>query len=302
MNRSKSVMAKGIIPGIVSAVGWSMTGIFVKLLPEFSSWALVSLRSFVALAATVAFLIFSKKVNFSQVFKSIANWWFALLMVGYYVTAVAAYQLTTVAEVALLLNTSPVFALMIKVYRGGKIGRLEGIGTLVALIGLSVILLPDVLSNSNLNYYRFLGGLLALSSSYLITVYATQMELFKSRGNKADLSSITILTYLVGGVLLFAVSSIFDSESMMSTAYSVKEILLIIGLGLISTVIPSVAYSVAASKISAVQLTTLRLLIPILASLFAYLFLSELPAIWVLPGGVLVLVGIIILIKQKRDD
>ncbi|WP_258104700.1 DMT family transporter [Marinoscillum sp. MHG1-6] len=300
MNQSTSNLTQGMIPGVVSALGWSTTGIFVKLLPDFSAWFLVSARSAVALIATIIFVALVSNFSLNYILRQWTNWWLASLMIVYYVTAVAAYQLTSVAEVALLLNTSPVFALLIRVYRGGTVKILEWVGAAVAIGGLLLIVLPDILTVGEYGFARLFGCVLALTSSYCITVYATQLEAFRSKGVQLSNSGITLLTYILGATMLFVVSLIVDTVHPFDLDFTGSNILLIVGLGLISTVIPSVAYGMAMSHISAVQLTTLRLTIPVSATLLAFWILDEIPNHWVIPGGVLVITGIIIMLKRKK--
>ena len=66
----------------------------------------------------------------------------ASLLVGYYLLATAAFQLAPVAEVAVLLSTSPVFVLSIRRLRGEPVRRRQAAGALLALSGIAIVVAP----------------------------------------------------------------------------------------------------------------------------------------------------------------
>jgi drug/metabolite transporter, DME family len=68
---------------------------------------------------------------------------------------------------------------------------------------------------------------------------------------------------------------------------------IILGLGILSTAIPTICYSFAAKHLSPILTTTLNLLTPIFATLIAVLLLKEQFPILSLIGAVLIIIGIL---------
>ena len=75
---------------------------------------------------------------------------------------------------------------------------------------------------------------------------------------------------------------------------TVRDAAVFAALGAVSTAVPTVAFSVASRKLPAVLATTFALLTPVFAAAFAALVLGERPSPWLLPGGALVLGGVLL--------
>ena len=92
---------------------WGLTGIFVRLLPGMSPLAVTTGRLSGALVVALPFFAISdaRRSSLRLAVKKPVAYALASLLVGYYLLATAAFQLSPVAEVALLLSTPPLFVL-----------------------------------------------------------------------------------------------------------------------------------------------------------------------------------------------
>lgn len=275
--------------GLTAAL-WGLTGIFVRLLPPVAPEAVAAGRLLVSLAAVLPLLALSARLR-QDVGRALIRpvaWGLALLLVGYYLAATAAFQIMPVAEVALLLSTSPLFVLAFRrLGRQRSTGRELG-GALVALFGMGVVLAPRLALSGDMGHLR--GDALALLAAALTAGYAW---LFRRQADQAAAPGsigVTLLTFLAGSLVL--VGSATAREALPGLTTTPAQISLLLGLGFLCTAIPSLGFAYASRHLPAVASASILLLIPLFAALFAYLLLGEaLPPSMPL-GGALVLGGL----------
>ncbi len=278
---------------VLAAATWSLAGVWVQLLPDVSMPMIVAGRlalSFVALAPFVWWRRASLRLTG-------AAWGLALLMVGYYVFAVSAFQLAPVAEGTLFVNSSPLFAVGWALIRREPLSRGEIWGTVLALIGVVLIVLPGLLSGSDADQQRIVGDGFALLASLSMAAYSIG---FQQLGDRVPSPlAVTALTFALGGVATVFLFGL-EGDAAFSGLEDAASWGSLIGLGVITTAIPTVAYSVASSRLSAVVATMTRLLTPAFAAVAAWLILDEVPSVWLAPGGALVLGGLVMSLRSRR--
>jgi len=71
-------------------------------------------------------------------------------------------------------------------------------------------------------------------------------------------------------------------------------------LAVITTAIPTLAYSTASKRLPAVVTTTTRLMTPVFAAVAAWVVLEEVPSVWLAPGGALVIGGLLVSLRSRR--
>lgn len=289
----------GLAAAITTSVVWGMTGIFVRLLPAVSPLYITSLRFLVALVVALPFALLAPRLRGHLVaaVRGRAGWWLALHLVLYYATAVAAYQLAPVAEVALFLSTAPLFALGIGVLRGDAARRHEIQGALLALVGVAIVLAPGFTAQGGAEG-RLLGDVLGLASALTAAIYSDAYRRYGAAGRAPNGLAVTVLAFTVGGGLLVAWSVATGAAS--AAVFEGPALAYLIALSLGSTLLPSLLTAYASQRLPAVLTTTIRLLIPVCAAVFALWFLHEPPSSTVIPGGVLVLGGIVWMVRGGR--
>lgn len=143
MNNAGTIDRSALAIAAVTAAMWGLTGIFVRLLPTLGPLALTSWRLLVALGSV--FPIFAIRAARRRDLKRTLTRpvaYVAGLLVSYYLLATASFQLAPVAEVALLLSTSPLFVLTLRRLRGNAPTRLEIIGAMLSVTGIALVLAP----------------------------------------------------------------------------------------------------------------------------------------------------------------
>lgn len=215
-------------------------------------------------------------------------WVLAAVMIGYYLTAVTTFTFTTVAEGTLLINSTPLFALAIRLARRDPVSRQEIVGALIAFGGLCVILVPDVVGGAA-NTDRLIGAGLGVLAATAGAVYAL---VFAQTREEPDPGVVTLLTFALGALLSLPLMPPAAELSANAGA--------LVGLGLIVTALPTLLYSVASSRLPAVLVTTVRLLTPIVGTLLAVVVWNERLGVLFWIGAALVLAGLFVLVRPAR--
>ena len=214
-------------------------------------------------------------------------------MVLYYLFAVRAFQLAPVSDVVLVVGLSPLIGLVVKALLRKPVAILETIGASTAFVGLILFVLPKLQGSEHPSTY--LTGLLFAFLSACVTLgYAS---LFKHyAGIKTSLNPIAVAftTFSIGSVLI-APFVILSSPQMLPHLAQSNSLAIALGLGILSTVIPTFCYSYAAKHLAPILTTTLNLLTPIFAALLAFLLLQERLPFWSLIGALLIFAGILTL-------
>ncbi len=282
-----------------TALTWGMAGIFIRLLP-FPGLFITGLRLLIALVGLTPILILRRhKLAFAD-FQRGSMYFLAALMITYYLTAVLAFQMAPVAEVALLIAASPLLVLGTNTLRGIRVSRGEKIGAVMAVLGVACVLGPK-LTPGSFDHRHVIGDLLALASAGCSAAFATFYGRARANTEHAvDAFIVSVAAMLTGGLALTMTASAIgqiDYSALTQMRYLVPAL----GLGLVSTAFPSVAYSTASQRLPAVVTTTIQLLIPIVSTIGAAIFLREIPSLWLIPGGLLVIGGIFTLVRSAQS-
>ena len=136
----------GFLAALFSALAWSTTGIFVRFLNDFSAIEIVAGRCLIGLFFMLLFLVISRGGLSKKIWISKHSWLLGLLMAGYFLLVVTAYQIAPVAEVAILTNTTPLFALFYRRLKGLSITSNEVWGICLGVIGVVLVVISGASS------------------------------------------------------------------------------------------------------------------------------------------------------------
>lgn len=288
--RLDAIDRMGLSAVLVTAAAWGMTGVFVRFLSDFSAPEIVAGRLIFSLLLIGPLVVWSRQHRQAWVIDcaSLATWALSGLLFVYYCAAVAAFGLAPVSDVALLISVSPLFILVYRLFGTRRFHPVEWIGALIALVGVFLITLGEAVAGG-LSLTRLEGDLLALGAAWATATYATVSSHLSGTQRAPRAISVAFTASLVGGAIALAVAAIFGSLALERLDHAAT--LNFIGLGIISTAIPSLAYAMGSLRLPPLITTTIRLLTPIFATVFALLILGEYPSIWTIPGGVMILVG-----------
>ena len=278
----------------LAAVTWSLAGVWVRLLPGVPVPTVVAGRlglAFVLLAPV--FWLRRRDLEAGR-----PGWALAVLMAAYYVCAVGSFRFAPVAEATLFVNSSPLFAVAWAWVRREPLGRNELVGTALAFAGVAVIVLPGLVSGAG-GRGRLVGDGLALLAAAGMAAYSVA---FERLGDRAPTPlSVTAQTFALG-VAASAGLLVLEGERALSGLEGAVPWGAFAGLAVVTTAVPTLAYSAASRRLPAVVTTTTRLLTPAFAAVAAWAVLGEVPSVWLAPGGALVIGGLLVSLVGERGD
>ena len=286
--------------GCLAAFTWGLTGTFIKLLPDFSTVEILAIRTLLSLAVTLLIFLFQPRLLTESIalVRRPVGVLLASRMLFYYLFAVRAFQLAPVSDVALIVGLSPIIGLAVKVAARKALAIAEILGAMTAFVGLILFVLPKLQGVPAGDRATYLAGLFfALLAACLSLGYAA---LFKQCAARTALSPIAVscTTFVLGSAIITPIVAA-SSPNFIARATQPSSLLVVLGLGLVSTVVPTFCYSYAAKHLPPILTTTLNLLVPIFASILAFFLIQETMPLISIAGAALIIVGIIALSSAK---
>ena len=299
---SAKLNSQGIAIALLSTATWAMAGIFIRWLPGWSPFAIVAGRFFVATIALLP-IVLSPKLR-RELFYSLQTpyiWSLSLPMIGGFLLGTAAFQMAPVGEVTLLFTTSPLFVAAYKILSGARIYRNESVGTLLAFAGVGLIMLPQIQTSvaGGTSWQTLMGYVFALIGAGLLAVYVLWFGAIARKGILLRPINIVFVTCLLGCVLS-SLCTLLLSGSASAFNLNGQTALVILGLGVLSTAMSTLLYTVAAQRLPALLATAFLLTEPLFAVMYASVLLKEAPSLWFGFGGVFVLVGLLLIAKGAK--
>jgi drug/metabolite transporter (DMT)-like permease len=299
-----------LIAALFATATWGLVGVFIRWLPGWSSFSVLSGRFLVATVAMLPILLLvpSIRSDFTRSLRTPPIWWLSLPIIGSSFLGTTALQMAPVGEVTLLFTTSPLFIIAYKYVIRLGIERSEGWGILLATTGVILILLPQLSSDRSASWQIIAGYLFALCAAGLLAVYTVWFNTFTDRGIAPKSINIVFMTCLLGGILSLLCTILFTKLSLETSIDSAKltlrerqEIFVLLGLGILSTALPFFCYTVAAQRLPIVLTTAILLLEPMFAVLFALVALREIPSLWFGIGSILVFWGLLSIARAANS-
>lgn len=287
---------------LCAAATWGMAGIFVRWLPGWSPFAVLAGRFLVATVAMLPLLFLDSSVqpDLTRLFRTPLIWWLSLPAIGGYLLGTTAFQMAPVGEVTLLFTTSPLFIIAYKYVVRLPIKRSEGLGMLLATVGVIFIMLPQLSIAQAVSWQIMVGYLLALGAAGFLALYTLWLNTL-TKQNIAPKSIDVVFATCWLGCVLSLLCAIFFSELSMGIEIDSWEILVLSGLGILSTALPFLCYTMAAQCLPVVLTTAILLLEPMFAVLFASVALQEMPSLGFGLGSVLVFWGLLSIAREANS-
>ena len=204
---------------------------------------------------------------------------------------IPSLRLTSVTASTALVTTTPLWVVLIQRLRGRPVSRRELLGVLLAFSG--VLLVTGV--DATVSPTALLGDAMALAggaaaAGYSLTAEAARREMSTSSYSAVANSvcaSLTLLVCLSLGVPLLG----FDAVTWVELAV----------IAVASQIVGHALLNLAILRAGATTVTLAILLETPTASLIAWLWLGDLPPLLVVPGAVLVLAGLAVVVRARRQ-
>lgn len=257
---------KALVYLALTGVFWSTGGVLIKWV-EWHPMAIAGIRSIIA--AVIMWLAFRKDtfvISKQQIGGAIAY----CCMLCLFVTS---NKLTTAANAILLQYTAPVYVALL----GGwllaeRTTRRDWVTILLIFSGIIFFFMDKITPGG------MVGNLCAILSGVSYAVFTVFMRLQKGGS--------PYVTVLLGNLLTFAVSIFYLPE----VSFKSTNLAGIILLGVIQLGLPYVLFTRAIRHVKALEATLFTTLEPILSPLWVFIFFGEVPGVYAMIGGLIVIV------------
>jgi drug/metabolite transporter (DMT)-like permease len=259
---------KAIIMQLAAAILWSFGGILIKLV-DLQPIAIAGIRSFIAIFVIFPFLKRSAfKLTLNKALGAIAYTSLVLLFTS-------ATKATTAANAILLQYTAPIYIAIFGAWLLNEKAKLKDWITILFVIAGMILFFMDDMAGGSLK-----GNILAIISGVALAFNTMFMRRQKDADPLENVFWGSILTMLVSLPFVF------------QKAPSPRSWLGLVLLGVFQIGLSYILYAKAIKKITALESTFISLIEPLLNPLWVFLTIGELPGIWSVVGGLIVLVSV----------
>lgn len=276
---------------VIAGLLWGTSGIFVKNLSPFgfTSLQMTSVRGVIAFISLSIFALIVNKKAFKIKLSHLPV--YAVIGSCLYATAALYYssiQLTSISTAVVLMYTAPIYvtafsALFLKekltLPKAGAIGLM--------LVGCAFV--SGIVGGLKLDT---VGVILGALSGVSYAIYNIVLKILLSKGDDAT----TVSLY---GFLFMALISIPLAEPATMLPKIAQDppliIPLLLGLGIITFVVPYFLYNLSMRSLSAGTVSSLGVIEPMSATIYSIIFFKEIPDIFGIIGIVMVIAAVILI-------
>ncbi len=286
-------MSTGIGYVLLATIGWSLSGLFVRLMPNLDGWQINCWRGLWMSLSLAIYLIIVHGRNIANIVAEVplpAVIWSALFFSLGTTAYVTSLTLVSTATVSVIGATSPLITGLLSPWlTREKPGVLALIAALIALAGMSIIA-----------YHGFgQGTIIGIMFSIAVPLTFAGQTLMLRRYRQFDLMPAIGL----GGFLAFlvaAAASIFVTQDHSAFNISVHDFGLLMLMGPIQLALPLVFYGMGAKLVPAFTLSLIAMLDAVTNPFWPWLFLNEVPGKTDIIGGGIILMAVAIYIVGSR--
>lgn len=260
-----------------ATVFWSLSGAFVRGLPNLSPWTFNAYRGLGMGLAMLAWTLLRYGRNTGQLFRQ-SDLRALLISAGFFAAGsslyIVALNLASVAAVSCVCATSGLFAaLLARVWLGERTPGIFYLAIGLAVAGVALIALGE----RSASVTGFVGALVALGVAFCFAGQSVALRRYKGLVMEPSM--------IVGGLGVFlAVAAISGLTPVAGTT-----LLTLLLMGALQLALPMVLYMRGARHVAAVQMVLITMADAFLNPLWVWLVHGELPAPDVYWGGALIL-------------
>lgn len=216
----------------------------------------------------------------------------AVFLAFHFMSWIVGARMTTVANASLIANLTPVaMPFFVWLVFREKIRRQEVVGTAFTLAGLLVL----TGSNLRISDTNFQGDLICLVS---MLGFAAYLAFGRKNGARLSLWLYMVPLYTIAG-LICLVCALFEVNPIKP--YTFTNVLLIIGLGVIPTVLGHTILNFSLKYFRGQVVSVTNLTQPIFATLLGFFIFGEAPRPLFYLAAVIIITGVLIVLTASRS-
>ena len=207
---------------------------------------------------------------------------------------IVSLTLTLVSTSVILVTSHPIFVAAVSHFLlKERVRKIAAIGILIAFSGVALISISDYSEGSG----TILGDLMAFLGGICAGIYFLSGRVARQ---SVAVAPYAFSVYGISSVLLFLSGAAAGDQLLVVDS---KEIILFLLLALLPTMLGHTMFNYALKKMPAHIVSTSVLGEPVGASILAYLLLpGEIPSLWIIVGGALVVGGLYIVLSRGYES
>jgi drug/metabolite transporter, DME family len=283
---------RGIGFVLLATCGWSLSGLFVRFMPELSGWQINCWRGFWTAVSILCYLILTYGHDTLAVFRRIPLT-ALLLSAGFFAFGSTMYvtslTLVSTAVVSVIGATSPLFAgLLSQKMTGEKPGWAAWLAAVTALIGMVVI------ARDGLEAGRLTGILVSLLVPFCFAMQTLTLRRYRA----FDMTPAICL----GGVMAFVGAGFSGYYFQAGGGFDVplQYVALLAVMALVQLAIPLIFYAKGARSVPAVTLSLVAMLDAVINPLWPWLVVHEVPERAAFIGGGVIILAVLLSILAPQ--
>jgi drug/metabolite transporter, DME family len=282
---------------VLATVGWSLSGLFVRLLPNLDGWQITCWRGFWLAITLLVYLTLRYRGGLIDVFRQVPAQAMIISALGFAFGTtcyVVSLTLDNTATVSTIGATSPLITALLSYWvTGERPSILNWLAGVLVLIGMVVIV------RHGYEAHNIGGILLALGVPITFASQTLLLRLYR------HIDMMT--TICVGGFVSFVVGAVVSLTVTGNSAFTLTshDMGLLLVMGVVQLGVPLILYGWGAKSVPAVMLAIVAMLDAVFNPFWSWAFVNETPDVDTLIGGSIIVAAVIISIatsSYRRPD
>jgi drug/metabolite transporter (DMT)-like permease len=296
----KLALAEGITAGSL----FGTAAIFIRFLQNIDAFSIAFWRLIIAcVTLAIMLIILEKSFQFNLVKKNLKDLFVLSVFLGlHFILFIYAVKDTTILNATVLVNTTPIFSMLISSFLFKlKPSRLAILGLTISFIGVCVIAYAETtIANTNSLPESFSvslkGDLEAVLAALFVAFYLNYGRKIR---NQMDTLSIMFPMYMLTAIVVGALGIAVTRETL-ALPTEAEIFLSLVGLGIMPTAIAHTLFFSSLSNLKSFETATMALLEPIGATVLGMVIFQETPQYLFIFGAALILLGILFIVEEKK--
>ncbi len=215
----------------------------------------------------------------------------------HFATWISSLAFTSIAASTTLVTTNPIWVALLSWFCfRERLSRRTILGIFIALVGAILIALGDGNTESSYNN-PLLGNSLALIGSWTVSFYLLLGSQAQKQG--LSISNYIAIVYTTAAIALLPLPLVFGNGYL---GYPDRVYVYVLLMAIFPQLIGHTSFNWSLRWISPTFITLGILFEPIVASLLGLILFAEMPSIFVLVGGSIVLSGVAIATREVQNE
>lgn len=282
---------------------WILAGTFFtslsSIIIRFSEAPALVIAAYRMLFTTMM-LVIPVYINNRSEFKSLNRKNFVMCVLSgvflalHFASWIQSLQMTTVANSTILVSCSPIFVAAINYFLlKEKINKNMVIGILMSLLGTIIIGMGSSQGTGN---SMMIGNILAFMGAIFVAGYLVIGGIVRKN---ISAGVYVFIVYSVSAIVLFIMCFITDTPIY---PYPAREFALFFTLAFFSSILGHTVYNYLMKYFSSTLISVSTLSEPIFASLMALLIFMEIPSLYTIIGGIIIIAGIYYFLASQNTQ